>query len=70
MPGAVSKTSTLALTNVTINYAKLLLKHGPVEAIKKYRSIALGVNTYKGWITYEAVAHGLDMKYKPLEELL
>lgn len=70
MPGAVSKTSTLALTNVTINYAKKLLKHGPIEAIKKYRPIALGVNAHKGWITYEAVAEGLDMKYKPLEELL
>ena len=70
MPGAVAKTSTIALTNVTIGYAKKLIKHGPIEAIKKYPSIALGVNTYKGWITYKAVAEGLDMPYKPLSELL
>ncbi len=70
MPGAVAKTSTYALTNVTLGYAKKLIQHGPINAIKKFPSIAKGVNAYKGWITYEAVAQGLDMKYKPLEELL
>ena len=70
MPGAVAKTSTLALTNATIGYARKMVEEGPINAIKKYRPLALGINTYKGWITYEAVAQGLGMKYKPLDQLL
>jgi len=70
MPGAVSKTSTLALTNVTLSYAKTLVKEGPLNAIKKHRALALGVNTHKGFITYKAVAEGLNMEYKPLKDLL
>src|SRR5438128_2892289 len=56
MPGAVPRTSTFALTKSTITFSLKLTKHGFVEAIKRDRHLKNGVNTYKGKVTYEAVA--------------
>jgi len=54
MPGAYPRTSTLALTNKTIEYVKLLANHGIEESVhsEPFRS---ALNTYKGEITHEAV---------------
>ncbi|WP_248925337.1 alanine dehydrogenase [Paenibacillus hamazuiensis] len=70
MPGAVPRTSTLALTNVTISYALELAGKGLLKALKESRPLQLGVNTYLGHITYEAVAESLGFPYKPLSELI
>lgn len=70
MPGAVARTSTFALNNVTLEYGLQLADLGVVEAVQRSVPLALGVNTYGGHITYEAVAEGLDLNYKPLSELL
>lgn len=70
MPGAVPRTSTIALTNVTLKYALDIANKGADQAIKDDAALALGVNVYKGEVTYEAVAQDLGHKYVPLNELL
>ncbi|MBX6353792.1 MAG: alanine dehydrogenase [Thermoflavifilum sp.] len=70
MPGAVPRTSTLALTNVTIPYALQLANLGVEEAIRRNRPLALGVNVVRGKVTYQAVATSLDLPYTPLDEVL
>ncbi|WP_025730326.1 alanine dehydrogenase [Atopobacter phocae] len=61
MPGAVARTSTIALTNVTLPYLMTILRDGLEESIKNDSTIQTGINTYKGHITNEAVATALDM---------
>lgn len=70
IPGAASRTSTLALTNATLAYTVNLANLGFVEAIKQDPRLAKGVNIYKGKITYKAVAEAMKMDYTPLETLL
>lgn len=70
MPGAVARTSTLAITNATLPYILAIAKYGPVEAIKKDKDLAKGVNTYQGKLTYEAVADAFNLKYTSLQDLL
>ncbi|MBM4387465.1 MAG: alanine dehydrogenase, partial [Deltaproteobacteria bacterium] len=70
MPGAVARTSTFALTNVTISYARKLADLGFSGAVKADAAIAKGVNTFKGKMTHAAVADSLGYKYQPLESLL
>jgi alanine dehydrogenase len=70
MPGAVPRTSTIALTNATLPYTRTLARKGFVDAIRADAGLAEGVNVYKGEITYEAVATSQSRKYTPLESLL
>jgi alanine dehydrogenase len=70
MPGAVAQTSTYALTNNTIGYALKLADFGVVEAVKRDRALALGVNTFNGHTTYKAVAEAHDFEYTPLDKAL
>lgn len=62
MPGAVPRTSTLALTNATLPYAVKLADKGWRKACTEDRALALGVNMVGGTITYPGVAEafGLD----------
>ncbi|WP_341284418.1 alanine dehydrogenase [Priestia megaterium] len=61
MPGAVPRTSTLALTNVTVPYALQIASQGYKKACLKNLSLLQGINTLNGFVTYAAVAdaHGL-----------
>ncbi len=76
MPGQVSRQSTIALTTATLPYLKQIAKEGADAVIK--RSVegdgrfARGLNTYKGFITYESVAKDLGMmeQYKSPAELI
>ncbi|EID42754.1 alanine dehydrogenase [Parageobacillus thermoglucosidasius] len=70
MPGAVPRTSTLALTNVTIPYALQIANKGVQQAISYNPALKLGVNVANGEITYEAVARDLGYNYVPVEEAL
>ncbi len=70
MPGAVARTSTFALTNVTLPYAIKLANLGYAEAIKQDLALARGVNVIDGKLTYNAVAEALEMEYTPLQEVL
>ncbi|BDG37796.1 alanine dehydrogenase [Saccharococcus caldoxylosilyticus] len=70
MPGAVPRTSTLALTNVTLPYALQIANKGVHQAIADNHALKLGVNVANGEITYEAVARDLGYNYVPVEEAL
>jgi alanine dehydrogenase len=70
MPGAVAQTSTFALTNATIGFGIKLADLGVVEAVRRDRALALGVNTFNGHCTYKAVAEALDFEYTPLDKAL
>ena len=70
MPGAVPRTSTFALTNATLPLALRLAKYGAIEAIKKDRHLKNGVNTYKGKVTYQAVADDQGLDYVPIDKLI
>ena len=67
MPGAVAKTSTMALTNVTLNYIRKIARDGVEKSIKNDLPLRLGVNIYKGDLVYEQVAKDLDLPYTPLK---
>jgi alanine dehydrogenase len=62
MPGAVAHTSTYALTNATLNYAKAIANKGWLEACKQDNALALGLNTHDGKLVSQPVAeaHGLE----------
>lgn len=70
MPGAVPRTSTFALTSVTITFALKLAQLGLVKAIESDHHLKNGVNTYKGKVTYEAVARDQELAYTSIDSLL
>ena len=70
MPGAVSKTSTTALTNATIRYGTLIADLGLEAAVKGDPGLMLGVSCYLGHMTCKAVADEFDLPYQKLEELI
>lgn len=70
MPGAVPRTSTIGLTNVTIPYSVQIATLGAEKAIASNRPLAKGVNVMKGQITYEAVAESLQLPYTPLNDVM
>jgi alanine dehydrogenase len=70
MPGAVPKTSTIALTNSTLPYALEIAEKGWQTACRENHEIALGINVVQGKITCKGVAEAFGMKYVPIDSLL
>ena len=70
MPGAVPHTSTFALTNVTLPYAVELANRGWRDALRADPSLALGLNTHHGQVTYPSVAEAHGLPVLPLAEAL
>jgi alanine dehydrogenase len=70
MPGAVPRTSTFALTNSTLPFALKLANRGLIEAIERDPHLKKGVNTYKGRVTFQAVADDQGLPYTPIDELV
>ena len=70
MPGAVPRTSTIALTNATLRYGLQIAKEGLEEAAKHSEAIKTGVNCYLGKLTNENVAKAHNYEYTALEELI
>ncbi len=70
MPGAVPHTSTYALTNATLPYARALAKLGWVEACRADAALALGLNTHAGELVNAPVAQAHGLIARPLSELL
>lgn len=70
IPGAVPRTSTLALTNVTIPYAVQIASKGLKRAIEENQALAKGVNVYRGMVTYKGVADSLGLSYHPLQQVI
>jgi alanine dehydrogenase len=66
MPGAVARTSTFALTNVTMRYARMIANMGVEEAAMKDATLRPGINIYKGTLAYEQVARDLSVPYTKL----
>ena len=69
IPGAVARTSTIALTNVTLPYIEALAGKGFRKAINDDEGLRQGVTTYQGHITSKPVAKGLNREYTSIDEL-
>ena len=70
MPGAVSFTSTNALSNATLHYGLLIAKYGPEAALKHDHGLLEGLNTYNGLVTYQGVAEAHKLPYTPALEVI
>lgn len=70
MPGAVPKTSTLALTNATLPYAVEIANKGWQKAMQENPEIKAGANVIKGKVTYEGVSDAFGLAYTSIDSLL
>ena len=70
MPGAVPRTSTLALTNATLPYAVEIANKGWVKSMQENPEIKYGANVINGKVTYKAVAEAFGLEHTPIETLL
>ena len=70
MPGAVAKTSTLALTNATLPYAVQIANKGWQRAMKENPEVKAGANVIKGKVTYKGVSDAFGLEYVPIDSLL
>ena len=70
MPGALARTSTLALTNATLPYAVEIANKGWIKAMQENHEIRLGANVVRGKVTYKAVADAFGLDYTPIDDVL
>lgn len=70
MPGAVSRTSAIALTNATISYGLQIADNGLENAVERSAGLFPGVNCYDGRLTCKEVAESLGMEYAGLSDIL
>jgi len=70
MPGAVARTSTLALTNVTVPYGIKIANKGYKQAVMEDESLTKGINVMEGFVTYKAVAEAHGYAHTPIQHLL
>jgi alanine dehydrogenase len=70
MPGAVARTSTIALTNATLPYALQIANKGWKKAMQDNNEIKLGANVIDGQITYKAVSEAFGLDYIPVDKFL
>lgn len=70
MPGAMPRTSTRALTNVTLPYARRIAALGIEEAVRRDPHLKNGLNVYRGKVTCKPVADDQDREFTAIDELL
>jgi alanine dehydrogenase len=70
MPGAVARTSTFALNNVTLPFVIAIADKGLRRALNEDPHLRNGLNVHDGKVTHRAVAEALKLKYTPPEEAL
>jgi alanine dehydrogenase len=70
MPGAVPRTSTMALTNATLPYAVEIANKGWKKAMQENPEIKVGANVINGKITYRAVAEAFGLDCASIDDLL
>lgn len=70
MPGAVSRTSTIALTNVTIPYGVQIANKGYKQAALENKALAKGINVIDGKVTYKAIAEAHGYSYVNIDTVL
>lgn len=68
MPGAVARTSTIALTSSTLNYGLLIANNGFEKAVALDKGLANGVNCYNGQCTFKGVSDAFAMDFHPVSE--
>ena len=66
MPGAVARSSTIALTSVTLSYGLLIADLGLLPALKANEALSRGANTLGGRCVHEAVARSCGLDFSPL----
>jgi alanine dehydrogenase len=70
MPGALPRTSTLALNNATLPYIAEIANKGWKKAMKENPEIRAGANVVEGKVTYKGVAEAFGLKHEPISKLL
>ncbi len=70
MPGAVPRTATFALNNATLPFILALANRGVKQALLEDPHLLNGLNVYRGFLTYKAVAEALGHPYHPALEML
>lgn len=70
MPGAVPRTSTIALTNATLRYGLKIAQDGLEAACQSNPAILSGINTYAGKLTCQNVADAFGLEFTPIESLV
>ncbi len=70
VPGAVPRTSAIALSNATYPYALKLANLGVDKAVSTDSALAKGVNVYKGKLVHQDIAETFGLEFTPLEKLL
>ena len=70
MPAVVPRTSTFALTNVTLSYAQELADKGVMRALRDNVPLQRGVNVLRGQVTHAGVAEAFNLEHTPIEALL
>jgi alanine dehydrogenase len=70
MPGAVPRTSTIALTNATLPYVLAIANKGWKKAAKENPELKCGANIIEGKVTHKAVADAFGLEYCPIDSLL
>jgi alanine dehydrogenase len=70
MPGAVARTSTVALNNATLPYVLSLADHGWRPALREDAHLRNGLNICRGRVTHPAVARDLDFPFTPPEQVI
>ncbi len=70
MPGAVPRTSTIALNNATLKYGLMIANKGLEQACKDYPVMYSGINTYDGLMTNKNVAISLNLEYTDIQTLI
>lgn len=66
MPGAVPRSSTIALNNATLKYGLMIANLGLDEAIRRSNALKQGVNVYHGEVTCAGVAEAFNLAYKEI----
>jgi alanine dehydrogenase len=70
MPGAVARTSTLALNNATLPFTVALADKGYRRAMADNIHLRHGLNVHEGKVTHKAVADSLGLRHTPAEQAL
>jgi alanine dehydrogenase len=70
MPAIVPRTSTFALTNVTLSYALELGEKGVRRALRENPALQRGVNVWAGHVTHAGVAEAFSLEHRPIEDMI
>jgi alanine dehydrogenase len=70
MPGAVARTSTIALNNATLPFAVALANKGWRKALADDPHLKNGLNVHLGRVTHVAVAEALKLPFTPVEDAI